>query len=300
MSTAATSSAPAAARLSWPAARFYFTLLDTSRLPKGERITDERLRYLLEPELPEPLEEVHAVFRRIGDSKWIACAVSRRTLESEIAPAVVSLTPQDLPEVIKAAAAAPIAAADLELLVGEYEPRSVRAWRRRCSYAAGIGLLLVLTIALIGIERRIDQATAVAAELRARRASKIDAALGAASAASPLPPELRLLAELRALRQTRRQGDTVPPTRDATDVLEALLARWPEALPTRTDAIVVSDSAVHVRGTVAESDAAQALAYATTTLNDFKAAFPAVQSAPGGWRFGLEWRRDPSATEGRQ
>ena len=298
--SAATSPSPVANRISWPAEHFYFALLDTSRLPTSERITDDRLKYLLEPELPEPLDDVHAVFRRVGGTRWIACAVPRRTLEAEVLPAVVSLTPQNLPEGIKAAVEPPIAAADLELLVGEYEPHSVRAWRRRCLSAAAIGVLLALAVSLVGIEQRIRHATDRAATLRTQRAVQVEAALGPTSTASALPPELRLLAELRALRQTRRQGDTVPVTRDATDVLEALLERWPETLPTRTDAVVVSDTAVHVRGTVAESDAAQALASATTTIADFKAAFPAVQSAPDGWRFGLEWRREPSVTGGRR
>ncbi len=294
---------PHCERLTWPSSRCYFALLDASRVPGGERVSEERLRFILEPELPEPLEDVHAAFLRVSATQWIACAVPRRAIEAEVAASVVSLTPDAIPKQLLDAVAAiegSIAPSDFELLIGDYEPKTIRAWRRRCITGAITVVVVVLAIALIGVERRIRQAIGHAEKLRAQRFELVAKALGEAGAAASLPPELRLVAALRALRQTRRQGDAIAPARDATDVLEQLLRSWPESLPTRTDSVVISETAVHVRGIVADSDAAQSLASATAPLAGFEAAFPAVQSAPDGWRFGLAWQRKSTATGGQQ
>ena len=115
--------------------------------------------------------------------------------------------------------------------------------------------------------------------------------LGPSPAGQRLPPELRLAADLRTFRQTRRQSEQFATTRDATDTLAGLLRLWPTDAPTRTDAIVISDAAVHVRGTVAESEQVQQLASATQRLVGLEMGFPSVQSGPDGWNFGIEWRR---------
>jgi hypothetical protein len=282
--------------LVWPAARFYFALLDASALPTSERITEERLRYLLEAELPEPLDDIHAIFRPVGPRRWLACALPRAELARDLPETAITLVPDSIPDPFRSASETPIAPADLQLLVGDYEPKPVRLARRRTLVAAAAASALALAALLLGFERRIASELGRAEQQRVERSDLVARALGPPSAQQPLPPELRLVAELRALRQTRRQADSVVSVRDVSDVLIDLLARWPRDLPTRTDALIVSEGAVHARGSVAESDHAQAIATATTGLAGFTEAFPSVQTTPDGWRFALEWRANKSTS----
>lgn len=292
---APTASSSPAGDVRWSSARFYWALLDASVLPAHERPTQERLRYLLEPELPEPLEDVHAVFAPIGGTRWLACVLPRRVLASDVLPGTLTLAPSELAPFVHEAVGETVAPGALNLLVGEFEPTPVRAWRRRAFGLAILAAAAVLALVLVGIERRAAAARDGIDHRRAQREELIAAALGPAPAGQPLPPELRLAAALRALRQTRRQGERVVLVPDPTDALLELLRRWPSDLPNRTDAIVVTDASLHVRGTVADSDQAQRLASATAELTGLRAAFPSIQSAPDGVRFGLEWRRDPGA-----
>src|SRR5262249_3359006 len=148
---------------------------------------------------------------------------------------------------------------------------------------------------LVGIERRAAASRDEVERLRSLRESLVAAALGPPPPGQVLPPELRLAAELRSLRQTRHHSDAIPASVDATDRLVDLLSHWPLDVPTRTESIVVSDTAVHVRGLVAENDAAQRLASATSTLAGLRMSFPSVQAAPDGVRFGLEWHAESGA-----
>lgn len=294
----------------WPAERFYFAVLDTSALPARERVTDEKLRYLLEPELPVALEEVHAVFQRLAPHRWLACAVPQRALDAEIPAAALSLTPTTIPAefLIDTTAAgdlgasSPVQPSGVELLTGTREPVALRCLRRSVFAGAVASILLLAALATVGIERRIAAAERQLETLRARRATAVTEALGPAGVGQSLPPELRLTAELRAYRQTRQQDASLPAALDVSEPLAELLRRWPETLATSTRAIVVTDGTVHVHGTVSQSDAAQSLANATADLSGFAASFPSVQSGPEGVRFALEWRRavttnDAAATE---
>jgi hypothetical protein len=282
--------------LVWPAARFYFALLDASALPASERITEERLRYLLEAELPEPLDDVHAVFRSAGPRRWLACALPRAELARDLPDTAITLVPDSIPGPFRSAIETPLAPADFQLLVGDYEPKPVRLARRHMLVATAAASALALAVVLLGFQRRIAAELDRAEQQRVERSDLIAQALGPPSAQQPLPPELRLVAELRALRQTRRQADSVASVRDVSDVLIDLLARWPRDLPTRTDALIVSEGAVHARGSVAESDHAQALATAMSGLAGFTESFPSVQTTSDGWRFALEWRANKSTS----
>lgn len=295
VATTASWSTSAPRHLTWPATRCYFALLDASGIPSSERVTEERLRFFLEPDLPEPLDEVHAVFHPLGGRRWLACAVRRDLLEREVPESAVTLVPDSVPEALRAAIGEAVEPAALQLLVGPYEARAVRSARLRVLGVVAAALLLTLGAVLYGLEQRIALRDARVEKLRLNRASRVEDALGPPPPGQALPPELRLLAELRALRQTRRQGDALAAPFDATDALAQLLSAWPESLATRTDSLIVTEAAVHARGTVGASDDAQALADATGSLAGYQASFPGVQSAPEGWRFALEWRSSGDA-----
>ena len=285
--------------LRWPCERFYWCILDASLLPAGEKATDERMRFVLEPELPVPLDDVHAVFVPAAGNpaKVVACALPKEVLRRDVPAQALTLGPSDAPAFVRDAFEKGLDPTKLNLLVGEFEPATVRSWRRRTTCAALAFVALAFALTLVGIERRAASARNDEESLRSRRESLVTSALGPPPPGHVLPPELRLAAELRSLRQTRRQSDTVPASIDITDRLIDLLQHWPLDVPTRTESIVVSDTAIHVRGLVSENDAAQRLATATSALAGLRMSFPSVQAAPDGVRFGLEWHVEPGATK---
>jgi hypothetical protein len=283
----------------WPCERFYWGILDPSLLPAGEKATDERLRFLLEPELPVPLDDVHAVFVPAAGSpsRIVACALSREVLQRDVPTQALTLGPGDAPAFVRDAFGNDVDPTDLNLLVGEFEPVKVRSWRRRTTFAALAFVALAFAVTIVGIERRATAARNDGESLQIHREGLVASALGPPPPGQVLPPELRLAAELRSLRQTRRQSDAVPASIDITDRLIDLLKHWPIDVPSRTESIVVSDTAVHVRGLVSENDAAQRLATATSALAGLRMSFPSVQAAPDGVRFGLEWHAEPGAKQ---
>jgi hypothetical protein len=281
----------------WPCERFYWSILDTSLIPAGEKATDERLRYLLEPDLPIPLDDVHAVFVRVSGipSRVVTCAVSKEILRRDVPARSLTLGPSDAPAFVRDAVGKGFDSARLNVLVGEFEPVAVRLWRQLTTFAALAFVALAFALTIVGIERRVVAARDDGENFRSRHDSLVTSALGPPPPGNVLPPELRLAAELRALHQTRHQSDAVPSSVDAADRLVDLLSHWPHDVPTRTESIVVSDTAIHVRGLVSENDAAQRLVTATSALAGLRMSFPSVQAAPDGVRFGLEWHAEPGA-----
>jgi hypothetical protein len=270
-------------------------MLDTSLLPAGERVYDERLRFLFEPELPEPLDDVQVVFAKIDEKRWLACGVPVAALASHLPHGALTLSPSELPDFLCDAAGTEFAPDRLNLLVGEFEPKSIRSLRRRSLLVGTLAVVVLFLLVDLGIERRIGLARADLDRLHASREELVVKTLGAAPNGQRLPSELRLAAELRSLRQTRRQSESVHPAPDATDTLVDLLRHWPSDVPTRTETVVVTDATVHAAGTVVRSDDAQDLSTKLHDLSGFEMGFPSVQSAPDGWRFGIEWRRTTEA-----
>jgi hypothetical protein len=275
----------------WPCERFYFALLDTSVLPPGERVTDIRLRFLFEPELPEPLDNVQAGFARVDERRWLACAAPKAALRDDLPKKTLTLSPSDLPQFVGEAIGTQVSPDRLNVLVGEFEPTPIRSLRRRSLLLGAIAGVVLFALVDLGIERRIGSARDDLDRLRAARDDIVLKALGTTPNSQQLPSELRLAAELRSLRQTRRQSESVHAAPDAADTLVDLLRRWPSDVPTRTETVVVTDTTVHAAGTVARSDDAQDLATKVHDLPGFEMGFPSVQSAPDGWRFGIELRR---------
>jgi hypothetical protein len=281
----------------WPNERFYWGILDTSLLPAEEKATDERLRFLFEPELPVPLDKVHAVFVPAAGSptKVVACALSKEVLQRDVPAEALTLGPNDAPAFVCDATGTGFAPAGLNFLVDEFEPVTVRSWRRQTTFAVLTVVALAFALTIVGIERRVAAARNDGEGFRSRRERLVASALGPPPPGNVLPPELRLAAELRALRQTRRHSDVVPSSVDATDRLVDLLSAWPLGIPTRIESIVVSDTAIHVHGLVSDNDAAQRLATSTSALAGLQMSFPSVQAAPDGVRFGLEWHAESGA-----
>ncbi|HKX46842.1 MAG TPA: hypothetical protein VJP77_09070, partial [Planctomycetota bacterium] len=135
----------------WPPERFYWAVLDASSLPT-RRPSHEQLAFLLEPLVPQPLEEIHAVFVPLGGRRHLACAASREALHEALASGAVSLGPAGAPpfadvpgDVVER----------IELLTGPFEPVPVRAGRRRLVVEALALGVAAVALALVAVERRV-------------------------------------------------------------------------------------------------------------------------------------------------
>ena len=278
----------------WPCECFYFAVLDTSLLPKGTRVTDEQLGYLFEAELPEPIESLHAIYRRIEGAKYLACGVSTERIANarDALADAVSLTPQTLPPYMWKETLGFRGAETLNLLGGAFEPATIRRLRRRVAMVGLAAVVLAFSTLLLGIERRIEVANDRARSAEVAIARRVDLVLPPASAANPLPPLLRLAAELRTLERTRgvdlgRSGDSG----DAVDSLVSLLRAWPTDLPSRTETLVVSESSLHAQTQVASNDRADQLARSLSQLPGWSMDFPRVDAAKDNVRVALSWKR---------
>lgn len=275
----------------WPTTAFYWSEIDASAL--GSRPTDRELTYLLETDLPAPLESVHAVFARLDATRFAACAVEKERLRAELPEDALSLRPEEPPEFL----AGRIDCARLNLLVGPWEPAAVRRMRRAWLAVAVTGLVLCAAAVSWGLQRRIGAERDHALAVEALRREVLLAAIGP----SGLQPnaDMSLASELSRLRATR----TAPPAPagsraeqagdaaavDAASVLSSVLAAWPADVHLQTESLVVSDSTVTIAGLVPASADAQRVADALGRI-----------AAEGGAGASGRWRLDQPRFETRR
>jgi hypothetical protein len=248
-----------------PAERLYWAVLDPRPLGRS-RIADSEMGFLFEDSLPVPIETVHARFARLADGRAIACGIDREALERLDRARLLSVTPDRIPEPVRdlVGESAALDAADFNLLVGAYEPVAVRSVRRRAGLVAASLLGASLILLSIGVLRRghaLDRATAAveghrAEILRIAYPSKTadgTPAGGSDGVATGIPPELRLLGEVRRLASTR--SSELPELPDAAPGLAAIVAAWPEGVEARCDAITVNERGASLRGIVKDNGA---------------------------------------------
>lgn len=282
------SSAPIERHVRWPPERFYWAVLDASILPKPGRIRPQQLGFLLEPLVPQPLEELHAIFEALPDRRYLACALDRARLEAGLGPSVESLTPSALPPFVRDG----IEAERLNLLTGPFTPEVVRRVERRRVHAAVlVGLALVLSISA-GLDRRASAAGRAEARAGAREERLYREILGPSAAGAALPLPLLLESELRSLRQTRAAGVDVSAPADAARVLGELLGAWPKSLPVETDSIRVTPESIHVQGSLPTSGQAQELATAVSVLEGWVLRHPTIRAQASSVRATIQLTRE--------
>lgn len=257
--------------LSWPADRFYWALLDApgyrrvGPLPPG-------LLAALADEVPQPIDEVFAVGIPTGGNRVLVCAAPREALLA-IAPAVRALRPSALPPGMDtdsdggagddpggggSRAGGGTMIEHLNLLVGEFEPPTIRRQRHRRHRVRAAVVLLVGGLAVIGFSRRSSHWQAVSA--RAERAHRDLVAQVWGDDAPGMPPQhaaVALDAELDRLRELARSRPT-PPS-DASVRLVSLLKAWPVNASSKPQSLAVNDAGVTVSVAV-EGDPAPFLA----------------------------------------
>lgn len=242
-------------RLSWPADRFYWALLEapgvkrTGELPAG-------LLPMLEEDAPADTADLHAVCVPLSDGRLAVCAAEKSEL-SEVSSEAPSLTPDALPPFIDWPGVTP---ERFNLLVGSFEPRPLRTARlKRHAFAAAVVLACGLLIT-IGLQRRATRWTERAESARA-------AAAGVAAEFTQSGRADDLAAEAARLRGTRDALARAAPPPDASLALAAVLHAWPANVPSKPQSISVGQSGVSISVSV-EGDAA---------------AFLRAFSPPRGW-----------------
>lgn len=215
-----------------PPERLYWAVVDATAIDR--RLRSDEVASLAEDVLPVPIEELQLVVRRLRDGRALVCAIERDELESLIEPGQLSLTPSVLPAFIDSPQMPPVA--ELNLLEGPFEPPQVRTARRRLVASAMAAMALVTAALSVGFVMRGFAYKRAIAEVEAHRQDIVRAVITTnAAAPSALPPELRLMAELRELRSTR--STEIPSIEDVSGLASAVLSLWPPDVHARLDSV---------------------------------------------------------------
>ncbi|HHH27431.1 MAG TPA: hypothetical protein ENK57_03645, partial [Polyangiaceae bacterium] len=133
-------------RISLPPEAFYWAIVDGVGLRRPGPLPPG-LRTLAADDIPVDIDTLHAVGTMSEQGSIVVCALEREQLEA-LGPDVVSLTPSAAPPGIE------VALSQLELLAGQFEPRSVRRRRTRRHVSLAIVLLLCSVLIATGLTRR--------------------------------------------------------------------------------------------------------------------------------------------------
>jgi hypothetical protein len=262
----------------WPAEQFYWAVLDAAALAARSRPRHTLLGYLFENVLPGlAIEDLHAIYRRVpaSSSEYIACALPRCTL-AEIPEAAMTLAPVAVPEFIQRRLGATESIASINLLTGPFTPRPIRRLRQSLAWIATASIALCAAMLVCGAQRRIRAMELEIARILDLQASVYQRVLGpdGAAGASPQPHELRLLAELRHLEQTRSAAAPDLKAENCAASLANLVALWPLDLHMQTESMMMTADSITVRGQAPAMADAQALADALAGLQGWRMAQP--------------------------
>jgi hypothetical protein len=262
-----------AAHLQWPVEKFFWAVLDepgwraTGPLPEG-------LRETLADDVPVDPAALHAVGAPLGDGRVLVCAARREDLFG-IPRETLSLTPGGIPEF-----GAGVDGTSLNLLVGEFEPRPVRAARRRTGFVAVAAVLTCAALVSIGLLRRAAAWDQSADALRA-------AADQLAQAHGP-----NLAAEVDRLRGALTRRAAAPA--DAGSLLAAVLLGWPSDVGCTAHSVRAGPDGAAISVSV-EGDATPFLT-GLRAPSGWALDEPQISAGPAGTRISLRLR---AAEEGR-
>jgi hypothetical protein len=256
--------------LMWPTERLYWAVLEDHGWRKGGEVPRGCLCALAE-EIPEAVEDVHAVCLGMDDGRLVVCAARREDLEAVDAD-VVSVRPASLPGFVEGRAEA----GELELLTGAFEPRRFRrakAVRRMLVLGA---LVMCTALVSLGLERRARAWEAGASKYESE-------AVRIASIAVPGGSPEDVEREIDRLRERPRD---LGAREDASVALASLLRAWPSEVASQPQSVSVRPGAAAV-AVLLESEPGAFLdafrAPAGWQLED-----PRVSNARGAWKVSLE------------
>ncbi|HED54116.1 MAG TPA: hypothetical protein ENJ00_07935 [Phycisphaerales bacterium] len=213
---------PTSRTVTLPDESLYWSVLDGAsvsglRAPAKERA----LHYALEPDLPLPIDEIHAVFHTNKDGTITACACTREQLD-RLARVADVIVPAGVPGWINCEAPA----SAFNLLGGVLVSSRLRRTRRV--------QLMVLCVVFAALSGMLSIGFARRSEAYKHEQHELSAAIESAQRlilppAGPhaQPASIRLAAMLRSISsETEPNAKTILPA--ATDPLRQILAIWPE------------------------------------------------------------------------
>lgn len=251
-----------------PSERFYWAVLDTSRLSGTTRSRPRQLGYLFESVLPEPIDSVYAIYRSLGGDRTLACGISVQELAAATTPDTTTLGPASLPHFLTEQVGDAISTADLNLLVGPHEPPGIRRHRRRLTLAVCAAGIVATALLIVGQQRRAGQLDQARALREAAIAAIYDQTIGPPTGS--LPQDARLTAELRMLDRTRGPRQEAVGPAEVTPQLAGMLASWPSDLHIQTEQLAVGPTLISLNARLPDEAAAE--------------RFEAELLAPPGWR----------------
>lgn len=296
---------PSAHHLRLPPEQFYWALLEVPSAFGWRQPPQQQLEYLFESLVPRPIEQVHAIFLRLEDGRYLACALEKEVLAECLhsQPAEVHLlTPSSLPACIDTDADPD----RLNVLVRQFELDRVRKLRRNILLHAAAFLLACSALLGLGMELRTRQLEHQTSQIRHKQAEMFTSVLGAESLQSRQPPELQLQAQLRQLRQTRSSSTPQLESVDAADSLTALLNNWPDtaqthedhrALYIRTELISITPSVMTIRSLLPDSSDAQRLVENFQTLGNWRIREPQLVTTGDAVRATLQFFPEVASSE---
>ncbi len=222
--------------IAWPEDRFYWSVLDGPGIKAGPLPLG--LWSTFEEDVPCAPESLWAVCAPIDGGRVVVCAAARDLLAA-VDPAITELTPASVP-----AFAGEVDLAGLNLLVGPFEPRSLR--RARVYRHAFMAAALLMSSALtgIGLVRRGSAWTLEAAHSKTT----------AASVVASIGPSLGWSVDDLALELKQRREATpmdVKAPGDAALTIAGLIARWPTEVPSKPQSISATGESASISVTVA-------------------------------------------------
>ncbi len=207
-----------------------------------------RLGFAFERFLPCPIEEVHAVYLRTGETV-LACGIDWDRLNPLLEQGCLRIEPGAVPDWLDAETPA----ASFNLARCEATPSAIKTAMSRLAALASIAASLMLGVVAIGLHGRSDTLAAASSNLRAASDQAIIGQLG--PSLSGQLPKLRLTAELRRLMALDSSSASYAGADSAVPTLAAALEAWPPGIIAQTESLTATSTTLRVR-TLHESTAA--------------------------------------------
>lgn len=287
-----------------PATELYWGVIDTSGfLPipfQGLRpqAVRRRLANQFDAVLPLPVESLHAVYRPIGEARYLACGIEHDRIAALHAKGISGLVPDSIPEAVSGKNSARIDPDSLDLLTGPYTPHALMQRRQRRTRVAAIAVLVIAALITAGNLRRAAVYRSHAADRRDQQTTLYADALGPLTGGTP--PAIRLTTELRRLSQTRGDAAESPDRARAPRDLADLLRAWPVDAELRIERLSVDGDRIDITGEAADAETVRDLITALGELDGWAIPVKRVDQSRDGQtaraRLGLERTNPP---EGR-
>lgn len=265
-----------------PIDRLYWAIVEAP--PRGRRWRSDEIASLAEDVIPVSVEALHIIERRLRDGRTVVCAIERDDLESRCA-GLPELIPAEVPDFVQSRVDEPLRPQDFDLLIGAFTPPEVRrAIRRLTITVAAIAALLGIALTAGFIVRGLAARRALET-VDARRTEIVGAVMDQTATGRPsaLPPELRLVAELRELRSTR--SSALPHLEDPSSIASSALGAWPSGISARLDRAKIAPNTVSLEGWAKDSGDAQRVADALGAIPGVRLEPPQVRAGNDGVTF---------------